>query len=66
MPATRMRSGGFRIDPVEMIAGSLPSRQRRLIEAWGELHQPELRADWELLQGGRLPSPIEPFRSFTL
>ena len=27
------------IDPVDLIAGSLPTRQRRLVEAWAELHQ---------------------------
>ena len=26
-------------DPVELIAGSLPRKQRRLVEAWAELHQ---------------------------
>jgi hypothetical protein len=31
------------IDDVELIAGSLPRRQRRLIEAWAELHQAELQ-----------------------
>src|SRR5258706_15799431 len=34
----------FTLDPVELIAGSLPRRQRRLVEAWGELHQGELEA----------------------
>lgn len=52
--------GVFGIDPVELIAGSLPRRQRRLVEAWAELHQTELREDWELLQAGRTPRPIEP------
>jgi hypothetical protein len=33
--------GIFSIDPVELIAGSLPKRQRRLVEAWAELHQQE-------------------------
>jgi len=54
--------GIFSIDPVEMIAGSLPTRQRRLVEAWAELRQEELRADWERLQEGRPPAPIEPLR----
>jgi hypothetical protein len=49
---------GFR--PVELIAGSLPRRQRRLVEAWAELRQKELDADWELLQEGKPPSPIAP------
>jgi hypothetical protein len=50
------------IDPVIQIAGSLPIRQRRLVEAWAELHQRELLSDWNLLQSGRLPVPIEPLR----
>ncbi|MEK6283525.1 MAG: DUF4160 domain-containing protein [Acidobacteriota bacterium] len=50
------------INPVEIIAGSLPRRQQRLVEAWAELHQEELRADWERLQAGRAPFPIEPLR----
>jgi hypothetical protein len=46
--------------PVEIIAGSLPQRQRRLVAAWAELHQEELRRDWDLLLFGDRPSPIEP------
>ncbi len=52
----------FRIDPVELMAGSLPTRQRRLVEAWAELHQSELLTDWDLLHAGRRPAPIEPLR----
>jgi hypothetical protein len=40
------------LDPVELIAGSLPRRQRRFVEAWAELHQKELMEDWERLQAG--------------
>ena len=54
--------GIFGIDPVELIAGSLPRRQQRLVEAWAELHQTELRSDWELLQRGQGPTPIEPLK----
>jgi hypothetical protein len=50
----------FSIDPVELMAGSLPRRQRRLVEAWAELHQSELLADWQRLQAGETPQPIEP------
>jgi len=35
----------FEIDTVELIGGDLPQRQRRLVEAWAEIHQPELFAD---------------------
>jgi hypothetical protein len=54
--------GIFTIDPVELIAGSLPGRQRRLVEAWAELHQAELKVDWQRLQEGRKPGPIEPLK----
>ncbi len=54
--------GVFSIDPVELVAGSLAKRQRRLVEAWAELHQVDLREDWHLLQAGRQPRPIEPLR----
>lgn len=52
----------FSISPVEIVAGSVPQRQQRLIEAWAELHQPELLADWDLLQEGKQPAPIDPLR----
>jgi len=54
--------GIFSIDPIELIAGSLPKRQQRLAEAWGEMHQAELRADWQRLQEGRKALPIQPLR----
>ena len=38
------------LDPVDLIAGSLPRRQRRLVEAWAELHQEERLTDWARLQ----------------
>jgi Domain of unknown function (DUF4160) len=50
----------YAIDPVEIMAGSLPRRQRRLVEAWAELHQQELTDDWQRLQAGRSPLPIQP------
>lgn len=54
--------GIFSIDPIALIAGSLPTRQRRLTEAWAELHQAELATDWLRLQEGRRPAAIEPLR----
>ncbi|MBV9157800.1 MAG: DUF4160 domain-containing protein [Acidobacteriaceae bacterium] len=35
----------FGIDPVDLLAGTIPHKQRRLVEAWAELHQAELVAD---------------------
>jgi hypothetical protein len=52
----------FTISPVALLTGSMPQRQQRLIEAWAELHQDELRADWELLRNGKRPAPVDPLR----
>lgn len=48
--------------PIELLAGSLPRRQQRLVEAWAELHEQELLDDWERLQSGQAPRPVEPLR----
>lgn len=50
----------YSLSPIELIAGSLPRRQRRLVEAWAELHEDELLADWQLLQSGQVSLPIAP------
>jgi hypothetical protein len=47
---------------VDLMAGSIPQKQRRLVEAWAELHQDELIADWALLHSGRSAAPIEPLK----
>ena len=54
--------GVFAVDEIELIAGELPRRQRRLVEAWAELHQHDLLADWDRLQSGQLPFKIDPLR----
>ena len=38
----------FRINPVQMLSGSLPAKQKRLVEAW------------EALDKGQQPNPIQP------
>lgn len=50
----------YGIEPVEMLAGTLPKRQQRLVEAWAELHQAELVSDWDRLQTGHKALPIAP------
>lgn len=50
----------YGIQPVELLSGSLQRRQARLVEAWAELHEAELLADWRRLQAGQRPLPIEP------
>jgi Domain of unknown function (DUF4160) len=44
----------------EVLAGELPRKQLRLVQAWIELHRDELQADWELAVGGENPYKIEP------
>jgi len=50
----------YGLDPLELLAGSLARRQARLVEAWAELRRPELIEDWERLQSGIEPLPIDP------
>lgn len=52
----------FAVDTVECLGGSLPTAQKRLVEAWAEIHRDELQHDWDLLQFGQPPVKIEPLR----
>ena len=52
----------YSIDSIEMVDGELPHRQQRLVEAWAEIHQGELRENWERLQAGLPPFKIAPLR----
>lgn len=44
----------------ELLAGELPRKQLRLVQAWIELHRDELMADWTLARSGELPYKIAP------
>ncbi|MBW1697579.1 MAG: DUF4160 domain-containing protein [Deltaproteobacteria bacterium] len=52
----------YSIDTIELINGSLPRKQLRLLEAWIELHQGELLENWGRLQSGKLPYKIAPLK----
>jgi hypothetical protein len=52
----------YDIESLEIIAGQFPRRQFRLLEAWAELHQGELRENWDRLQSGQTPYKIAPLR----
>ncbi len=52
----------FSIDPVEMLAGELPRKQTRLVEAWAELHQDELLDIWSQMKSGEPSQPIAPLK----
>lgn len=52
----------YAIEPVGLLAGDLPIRQRRFVEAWAEMHQEQLMDDWVRLQSGKKAVPIVPLQ----
>ncbi|WP_338032685.1 DUF4160 domain-containing protein [Chromatium okenii] len=46
----------------EILEGQLLNRQMKLLQAWIELHQNELMADWFLASSGQTPFKIDPLR----
>lgn len=45
-----------------ILGGSLPMRERKLVIAWIELHEEELEHAWELCQNGCIPNKIAPLQ----
>ncbi len=45
-----------------VLAGDLPPKQLRLVQAWVELHRDELFANWDLAANGEEPFRIAPLR----
>lgn len=52
----------YNIETIELMAGKLPQRQQRFVEAWAELHQKDLLENWARLQKGQPPVKIEPLQ----
>lgn len=52
----------FSIPEGELIEGELKSRQIKLAQAWIEIHQDELMADWALAIDGQPLFPIDPLK----
>lgn len=52
----------LRIPDGELLEGDLPKRQMKLVQAWIELHQDDLMADWYLASTGQTPFRIDPLR----
>jgi len=50
------------INTCEMLIGSLPKKQKKLVLAWSELHQEELLANWKLVMNGEEPFKINPLQ----
>jgi len=66
LPHIHVRFAEFKasisIETAEILAGSLPTRQLRLVTAWIEIHREELQADWALAAEGTQPYKIEPLK----
>lgn len=45
-----------------LLEGQLPSKKLRLLQAWIDIHEEELMADWSLAVCGEPVFPIEPLR----
>lgn len=56
------RQAQFSIDGGELLAGTFPRAQTRLVQAWVEIHQGELAAAWQLAVNGLRPGKIAPLQ----
>lgn len=52
----------FAIVSGEILEGVLKPNKTKLVQAWMEIHQEELMADWELASHGQPVFRIEPLR----
>ena len=52
----------IRIPDGELIEGELPSNKMKLINAWIEIHQEDLMADWQLAVNGNEIFKIDPLK----
>ncbi len=46
----------------ELLEGEIPSNKMKLVQAWIEIHQEDLIADWELAINGENIFKIDPLR----
>lgn len=50
----------FDIESLELIAGKLPRRARKLVVEWARAHQDELHENWHLARAHKSLHPIDP------
>jgi Domain of unknown function (DUF4160) len=48
------------IADAEVLSGSLPPKQLKMVQAWVAIHQEDLMVDWELAVNGDEPFRITP------
>lgn len=46
----------------QLLEGSLPANKLKLVDAWVEIHQEDLLADWQLAINGEPVFKIEPLK----
>ena len=52
----------YDLNNLQFTTWKLPNKQRKLVEAWIEIHKDELMADWNISQNGELPFAIDPLK----
>ena len=66
LPHIHVEFGGddavLEIPSGRILEGSLRRRQKRLVQAWIEIHQEELMSNWDRAIKGELVSSIKPLR----
>ena len=50
------------IEDGDVLAGTFPPKQLKMVQAWIEIHKDELFADWELAIAGEQPYRIAPLQ----
>jgi hypothetical protein len=50
------------IESGDVLDGSIPAKQVKLVQAWIEIHRDELLADWQLAVNGEEVFKIDPLR----
>jgi len=50
----------FDVNTCKLLAGKFPPKQTKLVEAWMELYQDDLKANWKLAVIGEQPYKIKP------
>ena len=66
LPHIHVRYGGDKasiaIEDGSVLAGSIPPKQLKLVQAWIEIHKGELFADWNLAVAGKMLHRIAPLQ----
>ncbi|MEK6748656.1 MAG: DUF4160 domain-containing protein [Pseudomonadota bacterium] len=66
LPHIHVRYSGMKaamaIEDGRVLAGEIPARQLKMVQAWIEIHRDELFADWELAVAGEEPYRIAPLQ----